>query len=88
MAVSGSLILLALVTIGFVPALQPISEQQRLQHGRPPNPGNLVDAAFREFVLQTMHAFHVPGLSLAVIDQGQICAEVIPVSRQMKARLC
>jgi hypothetical protein len=76
MIISSSSILLALAGTCLVQAFQPLSQQQRLKQGKPLSPGILGDASFRDFVLQTMRAFHVPGLSLAVIEDGQICAEV------------
>jgi hypothetical protein len=70
MIIYSNLILLALAATCLVQAFQPLSQQQRLKQGKPLSPGIL------GFVLQTMQAFHVPGLSLAVIEDGQICAEV------------
>jgi hypothetical protein len=76
MIIYSKLILLALATIWLVQAFESISEQQRLKQGGSLGPGTFGDDSFNEFVLLTMKAFHVPGLSLAVIENGQICAEV------------
>ena len=72
----STLLLFALAATCLVQAFQPLSQQLRLKQGKPLSPGILGDASFKDFVLQTMQAFHVPGLSLAVIEDGQICAEV------------
>ena len=77
MAVYSKSFLLLLATTWLVQALRPLSEQQRLNQGEPQGPGTLGDAAFDEFVLQAMQVYHVPGLSLAVIDNGQISAQVL-----------
>lgn len=76
MTIYSKSILLTLATVWLVQAFESISEQQRLKQGGSLGPGTFGDDSFNEFVLLTMKAFHVPGLSLAVIENGQICAEV------------
>ena len=77
MAVYSMSLLLLLATTWLAQALRPLAEQQRLNQGEPCGPGALGDAAFDAFVLQAIKAYHVPGLSLAVIDNGQISAQVL-----------
>jgi CubicO group peptidase (beta-lactamase class C family) len=71
-----NLLLPVLATTGLTNTFQPLSEQQRLNQGKSRSPGTFGDASFDEFVVQVIHAYHVPGLSLAVIDNGHISAKV------------
>jgi hypothetical protein len=77
MAVCSNLLLLVLATAWLAQAFPPVSEQQRLNQGESWRPRTLGDASFKEFVEQVMHTLHVPGLSLAIIENGQISAEVM-----------
>jgi hypothetical protein len=77
MTVCFNLLLLVLATTWLTHAFQPFSEQQRLKQGKPHSAGTFGDASFDEFVVQAIHAYHVPGLSIAVIENGQTSAKVV-----------
>jgi CubicO group peptidase (beta-lactamase class C family) len=77
MAARTMLLLFVLTTICLAEVFQSHPGQERLSHGKLPDPGSLGDASFDRFVNQVMHEFHVPGLSLAVIDSGQISSAVV-----------
>ena len=77
MAVRTMLLLFVLTTTCFAGAFQSHLGQDHLSHGELQDPGSLGDASFDRFVNEVMHEYHVPGLSLAVIDSGQISTAVL-----------
>ena len=77
MAVRTMLLLFVLITTCFAGAFQSHLGQDRLSYGELQDPGSLGDASFDRFVNEVMHEYHVPGLSLAVIDSGQISTAVL-----------
>jgi CubicO group peptidase (beta-lactamase class C family) len=80
MAVRTMLLLFVLTITWFAGAFQSHLGQDRLSHGELQDPGSLGDASFDRFVNEVMHEYHVPGLSLAVIDSGQISTAVLPAA--------
>jgi hypothetical protein len=77
MAVRTMLLLFVLTTACLAEAFQSHPGQERLSHGELQDLGSLGDASFDRFVNEVMHEYHVPGLSLAVIDSGQISTAVL-----------
>jgi CubicO group peptidase (beta-lactamase class C family) len=77
MAIRTMLLLFVLTTTCLSEAFQSHPGQDRLSHGELPDPGSLEDASFGRFVNEVMHEYHVPGLSLAIIDSGQISTAVL-----------
>ena len=80
MAVRIMLLLFVLTTTCLTEVFQPHLGQGRLPQGGLQDPGNLGDTSFDRFVNEVMHAYHVPGLSLAVIDSSQISTAVLPAA--------
>ena len=77
MAFYPELFLLLLGTTCLAQAFQPLPEQQRLKQGESRDSGISGDASLDNFVRLAMHEYHVPGLSLAVIDDGQISTKAM-----------
>jgi CubicO group peptidase (beta-lactamase class C family) len=77
MAVFFKLLLLVLAATCLAEAFQCLPRQQRLFQGESQDPGIFGDASFDKFIMEVMHEYHVPGLSLAVIDNDQIAAMVL-----------
>jgi CubicO group peptidase (beta-lactamase class C family) len=77
MAVRTMLLLFVLTTTCFAGAFQSHPGQDRLSHDELQDPGSPGNAPFDRFVNEVMHEYHVPGLSLAVIDSGQISTAVL-----------
>ena len=77
MAARTMLLLFVLATTCLAEAFQSHPGQERLSHGGLQDLGSLGDASFDKFVNELIHDFHVPGLSLAVIDSGQISTAVL-----------
>ena len=71
------LLLFVLATTCLAEAFQSHPGQERLSHGGLQGLGGLGNASFDRFVNEVMHEYHVPGLSLAVIDSGQISTAVL-----------
>ena len=80
MAVHVMLLLFMFTTTCLAEAFQSHPGQERLPQGEFQDPGSLGDASFDRFVNEVMHKYHVPGLSLAVIDSGQISTAVLPAA--------
>jgi CubicO group peptidase (beta-lactamase class C family) len=80
MAVRTMLPLFVLTTTCLAETFQSHPGQERLPQGELQDPGSLGDASFDRFVNEIMHEYHVPGLSLAVIDSGQISTAVLPAA--------
>ena len=72
MALRTMLLLFVLITTCLAETFQ-----ERLFHSELRDLGGLGDASFDRFVNEVMHEYHVPGLSLAVIDSGQISTAVL-----------
>ena len=77
MAARAMLLLFVLATTCLAEAFQSHTGQERLSHGGLQDLGGLGNASFDRFVNEVMHEYHVPGLSLAVIDSGQISTAVL-----------
>lgn len=80
MAVRNMLLLFVLTTTCLAEVFQSHAGQERLSHGELRDLGSLGDASFDRFVNEVMHEYHVPGLSIAVIDSGQISTAVLPAA--------
>jgi CubicO group peptidase (beta-lactamase class C family) len=83
MAARSLLLLFVLTTTCLVEVFQFHPGQERLSHDELQDPGSLGNASFDRFVNEIMHEYHVPGLSLAVIDSGQISTAVLLVCFNM-----
>jgi CubicO group peptidase (beta-lactamase class C family) len=77
MAVRNMLLLFVLTTTCLA---EVYAGQERLSHDELRDLGSLGDAFFDRFVNEVMHEYHVPGLSIAVIDSGQISTAVLPAA--------
>ena len=68
------LVPLLLVSVGKATLSGTLQQQQRLQTTSQDK--SLFDSAFDAFVQATLREWHVPGLSIAVVDNGKVSSKV------------